>query len=35
MERISLKDSPIQEEQGDKVKLDVESEVQEVEVEPT
>ena len=32
MERITLKDSPIQE---DKPKIDVQSEVQEVEVEPT
>ena len=31
MERITLKDSPIQE---DKLKIDVQSEVQEVEVEP-
>ena len=32
MERITLKDSPLQE---DKSKVDVQSEVQEVEVEPT
>ena len=32
MERITLKDSPIQE---DKPKIDVQSEVQEVEMEPT